>query len=389
MKAPTTPFIAAALLCVLGLAACEALSGLSGERTLASPGTAATGTGGSGGAGASTGAGGEGGSGGTAGGPCVSKTYPPPPSSGKTGGTTTFVAALRAIDLGDLNADGSLGLDLDDRCTCLGDGPSCPSPSFATADHCDGPGGVDNGLARVFEFLSVLVGGTFDSANLSEQANLGEWSQLFRVRNYNGEDDDDQVEVAMYTSSGLENGGVAAWNGLDVFRIAASSIGPGGTSEDPAFVDPKAYVTGGVLVAALSKSAVTLTIGESEVAVDITAGLIQAEIVPVGGSFGLRKGIIAGRWRNADVFPMLSALRDGTGAPICQGQLLYDTLKDKICSNTDIRSTLGSPTDPCDALSMGIGFEADPAQLGTVDAPPMPLPGCAPEDDPILDACDL
>lgn len=328
--------------------------------------------------------------GGAGGGPCVSATYPPPPGPAESGGNLVFVAALRAIDLGDQSPDGSLGLDLDDRCTCLGDGPSCPAPDFAKEDHCDGPGGVDNGLAKVFQFLSALVGGTFDSINLSAQAERGEWSQLFRVRDYNGLQNDDQIEVAMYTSPGLvADGALAVWDGSDAYRIAASSVVPGGTALEPAFVDVKGYVSGGVLVASLPKSAITLTVGESEVGMDITAGLITAQIVPVGGSFGLRKGIIAGRWRNSDVFTMLSALRDGSGSPICQGQLLYNTLKGKICGNTDIRSELGSPTDPCDAVSMGIGFEADPAQLGTVEEPPTPLPGCPDATDPIHDACDM
>lgn len=390
LRAKLSPLFLVSLLPALGLGACEALSGLSGDRSLAEPSVAATSTGGTGGAGGAGGSGAGGEVAGSGGGPCVSATYPPPPGAAQTGGDIAFVAALRVIDLGDQTPDGSLGLDLDDRCTCLGDGPSCPAPDFAKEDACDGPGGVDNGLAKVFQFLSALVGGTFDSINLSLQANQGDWSQLFRVRNYNGLENDDQIEVAMYMSPGLEvDGALAVWDGSDTFRIAATSVVPGGTAEQPAFVDLKGYVSGGVLVASLPTSAITLATDETEVAMDLTAGLVTAEIVPVGSSYGLRNGIIAGRWRNVDVFTMLSALRDGNGSPICQGQLIYNTLKGKICGHTDIRSALGSPTDPCDAISVGIGFEADPAQLGFVAEPPPPLPGCSDETDPIHDACGL
>lgn len=377
-----------ALLLMGSAVACEAISGLSGERTLASPDAATTAA--SGGVGGTGGGGGVGGAGGSGAGPCVSATYPDPPTSGLTGGTTTFIAALRKVDLGDGDNGGLLGLDLDGKCTCDDDGPSCLPPSYAKESNCDGPGGRDNALAKVFEFLAVLIGDTIGSPSLSDGANGGKWSMVFRVEGYNGQADDDEVRLSVFPSPGTEGAVTPTWTGNDAFRVASTSIAPGGTGvQDPAFVDPKAYVVGNVLVASLPQSALVLPTGASEVAVDITAGLVMAEIVPMGSSYGLRKGLIAGRWRNDDVFRTLSRFRDGSGAPICMGQLLYGTVKGKLCGYTDILSSLGSPTDECDAISAGIGFEADPAALGSVDPPPEPANGCPPEDDPINDSCAM
>lgn len=323
-------------------------------------------------------------------GPCVSATYPDPPTSGMTGGDLAFVVALRKVDLGDGDNQGLLGLDLDNKCTCDGDGPSCLAPSYAKEDNCDGPGGRDNSLAQVFKFMTILLGSSFGSPALSDDANAGKWSMLFRVAQYNGLADDDQVSLSVFPSAGTEGDVTPTWTGNDAFRVAAAAIAPGGTTVDtPRFIDTKAYVSGNVLVASLPESAIVLPSGTAEVAVDITAGLVMAEIVPVGSSYGLRKGIIAGRWRNDDVFVTLSRFRDGNGAPICKGQLLYDTVKGKLCGFTDILSSLGSPTDECDSISAGIGFEADPAGFGSIDPPPVPTNGCPPEDDPITDSCGI
>jgi hypothetical protein len=359
---------------------CAVVAGLDDDRRLAPDASSGAGAGGATVATTTASAGGAG----SGAGACVSATYPDPPGSGHGGGALDLVAAIRSVDLGE--AEGSLvGLDLDGKCTCDGEGSSCLAPAFAEGDACDGPGGRDNATARVFAFLAGLFGeDSFGSAYFSERAEAGAWSLLFRVRGYNGTPDDDQVEVDVYPSRG---GLDPAWNGEDRWPVQETSIGPGGTVDDPLYVDTKAYVSGGTLVASLPKSSLILGSGDNQLVLDLTAGFVTARVVGQGGALRLEGGTLAARWRLADVFKTLSTFRDTSGSPVCTDDLLYDSVKDQICGFVDIYSALASPTDECDSISLGIGFEAEPAKLGDLHPGPTPSDGCSPETDPLYDSC--
>lgn len=362
---------------------CANIAGLDGDRTLGSTSSSSVSSTSS----AGGGGGGQGGSGGEGGQACVSVTYPDPPTSGMTGGEIEFTAALRSIDIGDGPNKAELGLDLDGRCTCLGDGPSCLEPANAL-DTCDGPGGRDNATGKLFSFFAALIGQGFGSEEFSQDAEVGNFSLLFRVRGYNGMPDDDQVELAMFPSVGIDPG-PPLWDGNDLWPIPETAVLPMGTLEEPAYVDLKAYVTGNVIVASLPDAGIVLGSGANDITLDITAGLMVGTIVSVGSSYGIRDGLLAGRWKTQDVFNTISKFRDGSDKPICSGQLLYDSLKAQICGNADIYSGLGKPTDPCDALSIALGFTADPGKLGPLVTGDPLSPGCDPQDDPANDSCDM
>jgi hypothetical protein len=360
---------------------CAVVAGLDDDRRLAPDASSSAGGGGASAATSTTTSAGGAGSGAGA---CVSATYPDPPGAGHGGGVLDLVAAVHSLDLGE--AEGAVvGLDLDGKCTCDGDGPSCLAPAFAEGDACDGPGGRDNATARVFAFMTALLGEeSFSSASLSGRADAGAWSLLFRVREYNGTADDDRVEVDVYPSSG---GIDPAWNGEDRWPVSETSVAPGGTVDDPLYVDTKAYVSGGTLVASLSESSLILGSDDNQMVLDLTAGFVTARVVVRGGALRLEGGTLAARWRLTDVFKTLSTFRDTAGTPVCTDDLLYDTVKDQICGFVDIYSALGTPTDECDSLSLGIGFEAEPAKLGDLQPGPTPGGGCSPETDPLYDSC--
>ena len=75
--------------------------------------------------------------------------------------------------------------------------------------------------------------------------------------------------------------------------------------------------------------------------------------------------------------------------PICKDNPLYGPIKSVLCNFPDITSSVTGAAAPCDALSFGMGFEAEAAQLGIVVEPdPDTGPTCPPEQDPAGDTCD-
>jgi hypothetical protein len=191
----------------------------------------ASGAGGDDGSGGGTG-GASSGQGGAGGEICAHATWPPPPSITDPGANTVdFVVAGRTLDFGeqDLSNGPQVGYDLDNRCTCQGEGPSCKEPEFATEDHCDGPAGRDNAVAQLFNRLGQFDA-DFTSANYTERANDGEGTLLVRVRDYNGQANDQQVTVAIFPSPGMDkdpcNTGSTTpqWDGNDLWAVDRSAL---------------------------------------------------------------------------------------------------------------------------------------------------------------------
>jgi hypothetical protein len=278
-----------------------------------------------------------------------------------------------------------VGIDLDRVCTCHGDGPSCQSAKM----QCDDLGeGRDNSAASLLSALTlVLKPGNFGSDFYTSKANDGDWSLLFRVRDYNGEVNDGQVEVDWYVSTGYSMKGISKplWDGSDAWAISGSSV-DNMDVDLPKYVDKNAYVSDSMLVASLPDAEINLSGGTSTMSIHLTGAGILAKIDKdlTQTKWLLTQGQILGRWKLTDVFASISSYRD---PPICTDNAFYNTAKGYICGSADILSNQGTPSTPCDALSFAVGFTADPANLGTITTLALPDGGCADGGDPASDNC--
>jgi hypothetical protein len=359
----------------------------------------------------------DGGSGGDAGPLCQSVTYPDPvDASDDPSDAQAFTVAIRSIDLGeDATADNPVGLNIDKLCTCLGDGASCKSPSYANEDHCDDQGGVDNAAATLFSALSTaLPADKFGSAYFSSKAEQGSWTLLLRVTGYNGQLDDARVTVAIYAPAGLQSSSksgssdpssdpcqtdpdagpavqtIPCWNGYDVWRVSDSSVGSTQSIDEPLYVDANAYVSTGFLVASMSELSLAMggemTFWGMKVVSGTLVGALQSPQVD-GLGFRIVNGTISARWRLSDVFQTLSTF-SAEGQNLCKDdEPIYSLFKERVCASTDISSKLGGVTLECDSLSFGMRMQTFPVKLGDIAPIMLPLTTCPPEFDPATDTC--
>lgn len=353
---------------------------------------------------------------------CKSQTYPPPPTFNDAGpppeGNITFEVAVRSIDLGEkAPKETPVGLDLDNVCTCLGEAQSCIYPSYATADHCDSPGGVDNAATKLFASIVAAVGESkFGSAFYSAKAEVGLWTLLGRVTGYNGEPNDPKVTFAFYSPNNLVKsemtpGGMACmgdqgigagvvmvpcWNGSDVWDVDDTSVamaGPGaGTIDAPVYVDNNAYVSDGVLVANVTDADIAFGGGDlNYMSIKLTAGTIMGKIEDLADGLGFRvtKGTLSGRWKTQDVFDRLGFFV-ASGQSLCTNTpILYANFKSRICQFVDISSKLGGATSECDSISFGMDFTTVPVKFGMVGKTLPPMNHCTSGNDPAMDGCGL
>lgn len=377
--------------------ACQSLVGIEDSPPLPAAGGSA-GTGGSGGAGGSADGGGSGGSGGEADSGCHSAQPPPPPTSGGPGANVELVFAVRQLDLGDRNdANGptwkQIGYDLDKLCTCSVDtAGSCKSPKETV---CDGLEGRDNSLgAFLHQMRNVFKITDASSEQLSTKIEGGTNTILIRVRNYNGEANDSQVEVAWFASADFDDTNPAPpkWDGNDPWPVLTTSLQPqtaadGGTTYDvehAKYVDKLGYVSNGTLSASLPAGVFALTTDQS---INFTAAFFTAKLQKTGTTWDMENGVLAGITAVGEVLGVLAAVDDPvTNKPLCTDNLLYAGVKQIVCDFPDM-SVLGTPTKPCDHFSLGIKMSGTAAKLGPVWTNVFKPSPCAPGKDPKDDGC--
>jgi hypothetical protein len=336
---------------------------------------------------------------------CVHATYPELPQGQDGDADIEFVVAIRSVDFGEETkaAERLYGLDLDKECTCSGGRRTC-QPRTGDAPHCDGPGGRDIASADLFKSLQ-LVAPELTSSAYSQSIEDGNWSLLLRVRHYDGQENDSSVTLDWYvtTSFSMQNGSARpAWNGEDRWPLSSAGLTSpdGGTFspdsgydgvEHPRYTSASAYVSSGVLVAPFSEIELNL-VGRTHAAIKIKTsgatlmGRIEKQDGPVAG-YALRQGIIAGRWTEQEIFRALSSYRRSDGSAVCTNKPYYAAGKRTFCRALDINEVEGPTSRPCDALSIGVGFEAFPALLGDSYLAVPETPGCPAAQDPLYDTC--
>lgn len=315
---------------------------------------------------------------------CMAATYPDPPGGTDDGKDVgSIVVALHTVDVGDMAT--TPGFDLDHACTCTEDaGPTCVGPGSPTL-YCDAPGGIDNQTAKIFKLLQIPLGsGSIGSQAFTNKINDGRWTLLIKIDGYNGEPDDPEVQVSLYSPLGL--GAPPKWDGTDSWPVLSTAFDANG---DPVYKATGAYVHDHVLVAAIPTIPMHFAGLTEQITVTVSTAVLTATLAKLPGTFRLVNGTVAGRWAITDVFQALSSYRDGNDMPLCtDAALAYTTLKSAVCSDADILVDDTRPkSSPCDALSFGMGFSADPALIGPKAPPPTPSPGCPMATDPAYDSC--
>jgi hypothetical protein len=107
----------------------------------------------------------------------------------------------------------------------------------------------------------------------------------------------------------------------------------------------------------------------------------QATLVQAGSAWSLQGGQVGARWATSDALYSFHTLSDTSGNSLCGSDLTYQVVSGGICSQADIASSPANDNQglPCDALSIGLGFTASPAQLGD-ELDPLVVPSTCPDN---------
>jgi len=294
--------------------------------------------------------------------PCTQTGVPnaPDQSTSSPSDAVTLTAALSQIYLGQTDGGPYYGFNLDGTCTC----PGPDSCTRSGGQACDDPGGIDNYARRIFETVNEFdqaEGGLITEAKFNDALQTGASGALIQISDYNGNADAAAVTVTVYASLGFEGyPSKPAFDGGDRWTIDQASAG--GT-----FTTSNAYVAGYQLVASLDSFPIIVgTQLTQPVKIQLDSGLISAHIDMSGGKFNGLSGTLGGRWDPAKFLPSLQDIPDpaASGRYLCGDSGTYQVLKAIICANTDVNASPTVQNGICNAVSMGLNFDAKPAMLG-------------------------
>lgn len=315
---------------------------------------------------------------------------PPPPDPGKAppdpggpapDGSGAVVLAIRKMYFGDTDrhdvagatAWKQYGFDVDGKISDATSTDVCTlTAGAASTTQTDGASGTDNSFGEnVLPLVLSVAGPDFAKRNGERLASGGAPTILFVI--------DKLGSGASYSPLpgrvlvGAPFGSPPAWDGTDAWPIDASSLN-GGDVGTPKLVFNGGYMNGRVWVGAppFVGTSLPLLFGD-EVELLISAVQVAMRISADGRS---ASGILAGVLPTNSFLAALRQIAGRVSKSLCTASAL-DALAQKARQASDIlRDGSNMPGVPCDAISIGIGFEASIVNVGAVVTRPPPPDAC-------------
>jgi hypothetical protein len=323
---------------------------------------------------------------------CAPTMPPDPPSIKNVGGANSLVVAVSQVDLGETDDPvtgeprwRNIGFNLDRLCVSQWDSPACLPPAWTGTRTPDGNNGIDNAIGSMLHDQQAVFGiKAFTSDYVTQSIDRGSHAPmaLFRITDYGGYSEDDQVRVEWFTPVAL--GTSPKWDGSDVFDVSDESADQADGSPDVArFVDAHAYVAGYRLVAHFDMGP---RLNLVNVPFRVTDALLVGEI-NMQLDKGLKKATIAGHIDVHEMFTEMPALTKtfvGDLGVVCMDTPTYDKTKGWYCGHADALS--GGVA--CNLLSFGVAIDTHEVKIGNVVAAPKHLGLCPAATDPAADSCD-
>jgi hypothetical protein len=388
------PLFLAALMLALG-AASAACAGIFGFEHLTEDGASETGTPAEGSI-AETGGGTDAPS--EAGPLCTDLGIPDRPivDSGASDAPAQIHMAMSLIDFGIDSTQPAVGFNLDHTCSPTVATSSCKTKidelTFDKYARDHDSKGLDNAGYGLLAYISYL-GDAFAPKSINERLGAGQFGFVFRLANWNGmpEDDDVVVEVFPAISVVSENDAGAAQTtpNFDAADLWTRDRRFQSLNDFSVLKSVNGWVTGGRLVAAFSTLTMPMSVPDDPKPLDvmIREGYVSGMLVSDAAGWHLENAVLGGRWRTSDFLSQVRTIYIKSTGPLSnvvlcdQGLVpnIYGLVKTEVCNGRDIRgtsnedSTQDSTKLPCDSISAGIKINtyglAHPGPFG--DLPPI------------------
>jgi hypothetical protein len=289
--------------------------------------------------------------------------------------------AARKVYLGETDRAGvasstawqGYGRDIDGITTVVGnDQGECKRVAgAASATQADGPGGIDNSFGKnIVAFLLALS--PTPSKNASDVIEVGGRTPMIAF----GAPPPATGALPAFSFVTADTTGAPKWDGLDTRPVAESSTSAG----KPKTVFSNGTLTAGVLGSGDASAPFVLSFafgGTGTLDVPIRLARVSMTIAADGKT--ATNGTISGVVDAAEFEAAFVKVAGALSTSLCSGSTL-DSIKQTIRQASDILvDGTQDPLKDCNAISIGVGFNAALVAVGPVAAPVTPSPDpCAP-----------
>ena len=308
-------------------------------------------------------------------------TPPSRPVDAPEGDGNGYVFAVEKLFLGETDRHGiesasawkKFGYNLDgkkstadstDLCKPLGNAP-------AATVYPDGNDGIDNSFGKLL-IPTIHALSPFPTTGVNTSIAEGSFTLMVKIDKLGKSANYSNLAAALY--GGADLGMPPAWDGNDEWPVLPELLKDPNDINSSLVPFKSSYVAEQTWVSG-NPATLSLTIGISgnPFTLTISNAVITMELDP--DRAGAANGIIAGV---LEVEPLISQLREVAGSispDLCNDSSTFDSFADQIRQNADIMAD-GSqdPSKSCEAISIGIGFEAKAVKLGPIAAKAEPGP---------------
>jgi hypothetical protein len=309
-------------------------------------------------------------------GPCGEIGLPAEPVGAADAGGPPLLVALSVLDFAPSVVP---GFNLDRTCSIDLASSSCKTnvlePTFDRHAKDKSATGLDNASFSLIDSLGSLSN-LLTAPTIDRGIADGKYGAVLRITGWNGQADDDDVQIEIFPAIGLlpradADAGFAPSDQWILDRRFQAD------ADASRLKTVRAWVTGSQLVGRFAEISLPVFLDQDPKPFDIR--LTDAILTATLATTSLTNGTVAGRWKTADLLDEMRTIfvKDANGLsntvlcePVSAAQLLYGSLKKEVCDARDIRGD-GNDTAGlgCDAVSAAMRIEGYPVtNLGVFDA---------------------
>ncbi len=259
------------------------------------------------------------------------------------------------------------GADIDGKTTDRNSTDVCTLAAGASkSTQTDGTNGIDNSWGENILPIFLTAGGADFGKKINDAINAGAFTNMLKIDGLGTQSSYASLPSALF--GGAPIGMAPAWNGSDVWPVDATSVMNGDVTK-PMTLFPTASMTNRVWVSGTIAGGfkLPLAVGGVTLQLPLTHSTVSMRIDATNQS--AVEGVVSGVIPTEDFVNVLRTVAGRLSTSLCQGSA-FDSIAQQIRQasviGVDGTNVVGTP---CNAISIGIGFEAKRAQLGGVVTP--------------------
>ena len=303
--------------------------------------------------------------------PCDCGQPPEDPEAGPGDGEGV-VLAINKLFLGDTDRNGnpdpnawkSYGYNLDNFKSTAGSKNLCKPRAGAQASvHNDGDDGIDNAFGKgILQAITLIEPNP--TARVNDEITDGTFTLMIKLDDLGTADNYSGINASLYAGGNL--GDAPKWDGTDEWPVIYELLENGDVNK-PKIVFTDSYVADRTWVGKADSLEVNLAIQGATLSLTINHAIITMDLDSDNG--GAKNGTIAGILEVDALIETITTMAPKIAG--CDFNIAdYQSILDQLAQAADILSDgTQDPNQTCDGISIGLGFEAKPVQLGEVTEP--------------------